>query len=166
MLRGTRSVFIVSYYFSQFCETKRIKLCCEAKLKMTKIGIITTYQRILYSSAVKKDVFKTTRPYSSTSNSNSSRENEKNDIKEKENLQKFREENNQKFNLRTGDIGHKVELVKVNLEDARKLALVQYENQKKLLEEKLESLKAIFGTGGLQPRTPDEEWYHKRVISI
>ena len=53
--------------------------------------------------------------------------------------------------------------MKVNLEEAKKLALVQYENQKKILDEKLESVKAIFGAGGLQPRTPDEEWYHKRV---
>ena len=149
---------------------------------MTRIGIITPYQRILYSSAVKKDVFKPSRPYSSSSNSSSSGGTEEKDSKETENLRKFREENEKKFDLKTGDIGQKVssklqnnqfdsfgqkvEFVKVNLEDAKKLALVQYENQKKLLDEKLESVKAIFGAGGLQPRTPDEEWYHKRVRRV
>lgn len=130
---------------------------------MTRIGIITPYQRIIYSSAVKKDVFKPSRPYSSSSNSSSTGGNDKKDSKEKENLQKFREENRQKFDLKTGDIGQKVEIVKVNLEEVKKLALVQYENQKKIFDERLESVKAIFGAGGLQPRTPDEEWYHKRV---
>ena len=130
---------------------------------MTRIGIIAPYQRILYSSAVNKDVFKPSRSYASSSNSSSTGGSEKKESKENENLQKFREENRHKFDLKTGDIGQKVEFVKVNFEDAKKLALVQYENQRKLLDEKLESVKAIFGAGGLQPRTPDEEWYHKRV---
>lgn len=130
---------------------------------MTRIGIITPYQRLLYSSAVKKDVFKPSRPYSSSSNSSSSGGPEEKDSKETENLRKFREENQKKFDLKTGDIGQKVEFVKINLEDAKKLALAQYEIQRKILDEKLESVKAIFGAGGLQPRTPDEEWYHKRV---
>ena len=130
---------------------------------MTRIGIITPYQRILYSSAVKKDLFKPSRPYSSSSNSSSNGGSEEKDSKENANLRKFREENQKKFDLKTGEIGQKVEFVKINLEDAKKLALAQYENQRKILDEKLESVKAIFGAGGLQPRTPDEEWYHKRV---
>jgi len=130
---------------------------------MTRIGIITPYQRILYSSAVKKDLFKPSRPYSSSSNSSSTGGSEEKDPKQNANLRKFREENQKKFDLKTGEIGQKVEFVKINLEDAKKLALAQYENQRKILDEKLESVKAIFGAGGLQPRTPDEEWYHKRV---
>jgi len=130
---------------------------------MTRIGIITPYQRILYSSTVKKDLFKLSRPYSSSSNSSSTGGSEDKDSKENANLRKFREENQKKFDLKTGEIGQKVEFVKINLEDAKKLALAQYENQRKILDEKLESVKAIFGAGGLQPRTPDEEWYHKRV---
>ena len=37
------------------------------------------------------------------------------------------------------------------------------DEQKKFLDEKVESLKVIFGGQPDTPRTPNEEWYYKRV---
>ena len=45
------------------------------------------------------------------------------------------------------------------LEDKRDLA-------RKLLEEKIESVRVIFGATPSKPRTPDEEWYYKRVSFV
>ena len=77
---------------------------------MTRIGIITPYQRILYSSAVKKDVFKPSRPYSSSSNSSSSGGAKEKDSKETENLRKFREENQKKFDRKISFVTENVDI--------------------------------------------------------
>ena len=136
------------------------------KKKMTRIGIISTYQRILYSSAAKKDFYiaSVTKSFSSTpSGSNgpsekviSSKDDTKKDVVDEK-----------AFNMKTGEIAveNKSDLLKsLNLVDAKKLALTQYENQKKILEDKIDSVRIIFG--GKQPRTPDEEWYAKRVSKV
>jgi len=132
--------------------------------KMTKIGIISTYQRILYSSVAKKDFYTVTvsKSFSSTpsgANGNS----EKVSSSKDETINKT-DADAKSFNMKTGEIaiGNKNDLLKsLNLEEAKKLALTQYENQKKILEDKIDSVRVIFG--GKQPRTPDEEWYAKRV---
>jgi DNA-binding HxlR family transcriptional regulator len=51
----------------------------------------------------------------------------------------------------------------LNFEDARELAVKTMGRQRKFLEDKLESLRIIFGGQPDAPRTPDEEWYYKRV---
>ena len=135
---------------------------------MTKIGVISTYQRILYSSAVKREFYT---PSSSSkralSTSAAVRSDSGDSKKNEENLQKLKEDKT--FNIKTGDIGDKLQQNKIdqlkslNIEDAKKIALEQYELQRKVLEDKLESVRIIFGGSGRQPRTADEEWYAKRV---
>ena len=183
---------------------------------MTKLGIISTYQRLLYTSAVKKDFYKSSRSFASSpgSGAQEGQAGDRNEIskttgteegskgndttaeegrggnetfttmaQQKENLQTsnlHQSDNEKSFDFKTGHIGGTpiqqihVDKLKSNLEDAKKLALVQYEVQKKfledksetakaLLEDKVESVKAIFGVGGKVPTTPEEEWYAKRV---
>ena len=61
-----------------------------------------------------------------------------------------------------------------NFEDAKNLLEKHYlqtrdqiEEKKQMaqkqLEEKIESIRVIFGATPSKPRTPDEEWYYKRV---
>jgi len=57
----------------------------------------------------------------------------------------------------------KVSARPLNFEEARDLAAKAVGNQKKFLEEKIESIKIIFGGQSDAPRTPNEEWYYKRV---
>ena len=132
---------------------------------MTKIGIISTYQRILYSSAAKRDLYYVTVSKSFSSTPSGSNGNSEKVTSSKEDINNKNDVDEKSFNIKTGEIavGNKDDLLK-SLEEAKKLALTQYENQKKVLEEKLDSVKVIFG--GKQPRTPDEEWYAKRVRII
>ena len=123
---------------------------------MTKIGIITTYQRILYSSAVKRDLYTSSKPFSSNPSGNegvkkSQRETVKNEEKEKT------------FDIKTGEIGIPQNDIFKNLklDEAKKLLLSTYENQKFALEDRLDSVRVMFGSK--PPRNAEEEWYAKRV---
>jgi len=123
---------------------------------MTKIGIITTYQRILYSSAVKRDLYTSSKPFSSNPSGNegvkkSQKETVKNEEKEKT------------FDIKTGEIGIPQNDIFKNLklDEAKKLLLSTYENQKFALEDRLDSVRVMFGSK--PPRNAEEEWYAKRV---
>ena len=132
--------------------------------KMTKIGIISTYQRILYSSVAKKDFYTVTVSKSFSSTPSGANGNSDKVSSSKDETKNKTDADAKSFNMKTGEIaiGNKNDLLKsLNLEEAKKLALTQYENQKKILEDKIDSVRVIFG--GKQPRTPDEEWYAKRV---
>jgi len=131
---------------------------------MTKIGIISTYQRILYSSVAKKDFYTVTVSKSFSSTPSGANGNSEKVSSSKDETKNKTDADAKSFNMKTGEIaiGNKNDLLKsLNLEEAKKLALTQYENQKKILEDKIDSVRVIFG--GKQPRTPDEEWYAKRV---
>ena len=157
---------------------------------MTKLGLITSssYQRLLYTSATKKDVFTPRRQISSTSSvwkdeqsppqSQSNTENtspkdesvktydfSKGEITNKtpaagssgiSNLDEAKSLLQKQYELTRNQIEEKSDLAKKQLGDTRDLA-------KKLLEDKIESVRVIFGATPSKPRTPDEEWYYKRV---
>ena len=157
---------------------------------MTKLGLITSssYQRLLYTSATKKDVFTPRRHISSTSSvwkdeqsppqSQSNTENaspkdesvktydfSKGEITNKtpsagssgtSSLDEAKSLLQKQYELTRNQIEEKSDLAKKQLGDTRDLA-------KKLLEDKIESVRVIFGATPSKPRTPDEEWYYKRV---
>ena len=157
---------------------------------MTKLGLITSssYQRLLYTSATKKDVFTPRRQISSTSSvwkdeqsppqSQSNTENtspkdesvktydfSKGEITNKtpaagssgtSSLDEAKSLLQKQYELTRNQIEEKSDLAKKQLGDTRDLA-------KKLLEDKIESVRVIFGATPSKPRTPDEEWYYKRV---
>ena len=149
---------------------------------MTKLGLITTYPRLLYSSAAKKDFYSPNRQISRTSSvwkdeqttppkSSTESENPENP-KSKDDPVKI-------FDFSKGEIGNKTERKAggpQSLEEAKNLLIKQYDwtrNQiedkremtRKQFEEKMESVRVIFGATPSKPRTPDEEWYYKRVSS-
>ena len=147
---------------------------------MTKLGLITSssYQRLLYTSATKKDVFTPRRQISSTSSvwkdeqspppnaSQSSTENKNS-----------KDEPLKSYDFSKGEITNKTSAGPGgprNLDEAKSLLQKQYEltrNQigekrdlaRKQLDDKIESVRVIFGASPSKPRTPDEEWYYKRV---
>ena len=158
---------------------------------MTKLGLITSssYQRLLYTSATKKDVFTPRRQISSTSSvwkdeqsppqsqsnnpENTSPKDEsvktydfsKGEITNKtpaagssgtSSLDEAKSLLQKQYELTRNQIEEKSDLAKKQLGDKRDLA-------KKLLEDKIESVRVIFGATPSKPRTPDEEWYYKRV---
>lgn len=51
----------------------------------------------------------------------------------------------------------------LNFEEARDMAQVALDQQKIVLHQKLDSLKVIFGGQADAPRTPNEQWYYKKV---
>ena len=146
---------------------------------MTKLGLITTYPRLLYSSAAKKDFYSPKRQISCTSSVwKEEQTNPPKNSKESDSVeQKSKDETVKIFDFSKGEIGSKSEKISVgpkNFEEARNLLLKQYDwtkNQieekrdmtRKQFEEKLESVRVIFGATPSKPRTPDEEWYYKRV---
>ena len=74
------------------------------------------------------------------------------------------------FDMRSGEIHErpkiknpKVTARPLNFEEARDLAVKTMGQQRKFFDQKLESLKVIFGGQPDSPRTPNEEWYYKRV---
>jgi len=74
------------------------------------------------------------------------------------------------FDLTSGEIlerpkikNPKVTARPLNFEEARDLAVKTMGQQRKFFDEKLESLKLIFGGQPDAPRTSNEEWYYKRV---
>ena len=135
---------------------------------MKKVHVLSSYQRVLFSSAIKKERFISNshggalicRNFSSNSNKDTEKETEK--------ISQHHDEKS--FKLQTGEIGgggstnQPSSSQTMNLEEAKKLAMKQYEIQRQVLEDKLESVRIIFGGGnGKQPRNADEEWYAKRV---
>ena len=146
---------------------------------MTKLGLITTYPRLLYSSAAKKDFYSPKRQISCTSSVwKEEQTNPPKNSKESDSVeQKSKDEPVKIFDFSKGEIGSKSEKISVgpkNFEEAKNLLLKQYDwtkNQieekrdmtRKQFEEKLESVRVIFGATPSKPRTPDEEWYYKRV---
>ena len=150
---------------------------------MTKLGLITSssYQRLLFTSATKKDVFTPRRQISSTSsvwkddqsppNPNGSQSSTENKNSKDEPLKSY--------DFSKGEITNKTSAVSSaggpkNLDEAKSLLQKQYEltrNQigekrdlaRKQLDDKIESVRVIFGASPSKPRTPDEEWYYKRV---
>lgn len=146
---------------------------------MTKLGLITTYPRLLYSSAAKKDFYSPKRQISCTSSVwKEEQTNPPKNSKESDSVeQKSKDETVKIFDFSKGEIGSKSEKISVgpkNFEEAKNLLLKQYDwtkNQieekrdmtRKQFEEKLESVRVIFGATPSKPRTPDEEWYYKRV---
>jgi len=136
---------------------------------MTKPGIITGYQRMIYSSlAVKRNFnfqlptrcFSTEKTHPASTNT-----------KEPKPDQPKVEREEKVFDMTSS--GEIVERPKIknpevttrplNFEEARELAIKAMGQQKKYFDDKLESLKVIFGGQPDTPRTPDEEWYYKRV---
>ena len=186
---------------------------------MTKLGLITTssYQRLLYTSVTKKDVFSNTarRQISSTSSvwkddqsppqSHSSSDTESKNFKDESvktydiskgeitnktsavgssgprNLDEAKSLLQKQYELTKNQIEDKSDLARKQLEDKRDLATKLLEDKRdeatklledkrdlarKLLEEKIESVRVIFGATPSKPRTPDEEWYYKRVSFV
>ena len=149
---------------------------------MTKLGLITSssYHRLLYTSATKKDVFTPRRQISSTSSvwkddqSQTPNASQSNTGTEKSS----KDETVKSFDFSKGEITNKTSAAGSsgprNLDEAKSLLQTQYEltrNQigekrdlaRKQLDEKIESVRVIFGASPSKPRTPDEEWYYKRV---
>ena len=150
---------------------------------MTKLGLITSssYQRLLYTSATKKDVFTPRRQISSTSSvwkddqSQTPNASQSNTGTESKNS---KDETVKSYDFSKGEITSKTSAAGSsgprNLDEAKSLLQTQYEltrNQigekrdlaRKQLDEKIESVRVIFGASPSKPRTPDEEWYYKRV---
>ena len=124
---------------------------------MTKLGIISAYQRIIYNSAVKRDFYTSSFHLSSASSGGK-------DPAQPVDDKNVKSTDDKAFNFKTGEIGlgQKNDLLKnLNIEEAKKLALHHYDNQKKLLEDKIDSVRVIFGSK--PPRNAEEEWYYKRV---
>jgi len=143
---------------------------------MAKPGMITTYQRILYNSIVKRDCLLPTRCFStdivllSSGKDNPSPPPGPPPLN-KELLDRPKVEREDKiFDMRSGEIHErpkiknpKVTARPLNFEEARDLAVKTMGQQRKFFDQKLESLKVIFGGQPDSPRTPNEEWYYKRV---
>ena len=149
---------------------------------MTKLGLITSssYQRLLYTSATKKDVFTPRRQISSTSSvwkddqSQTPNASQSNTGTESKNS---KDETVKSYDFSKGEITNKTSAGSSgprNLDEAKTLFQKQFQltrNQieekrdlaRKQLDEKIESVKVIFGATPSKPRTPDEEWYYKRV---
>lgn len=117
-----------------------------------------SYQRLVLSSCRSSKLSPTTsknwttRCVSSSGNSEGVKEEEK------------------KFDIASGNIQERSKLVTpkvttkpLNFEEARDLAQLALGQQKKLLEQKLESLKMIFGGQSDIQRTVNQEWYYKKV---
>ena len=164
---------------------------------MTKLGLITSssYQRLLYTSATKKDVFTPRRQISSTSSVWKDEQSPPQSQSNTENPSP-KDESVKTYDFSKGEITNKTPAAgssgTSSLDEAKSLLQKQYEltrNQieeksdlakkqlgdkiatmgdkrdlaKKLLEDKIESVRVIFGATPSKPRTPDEEWYYKRV---
>lgn len=67
------------------------------------------------------------------------------------------------YNLDTSDLQQKHLPKQMSFEDAREAAQKAYNLQRRHLDDKIEGLKAIFSGQPDTPRTPDQEWYYKRV---
>ena len=136
---------------------------------MTKTAIFTTYKRILYNSHVKRDFhlpsrgFSTKRVLLCSGKEGKAVEDSHKEAPEVERDDKY-------FDLTSGEIldrpkikNPKVTARPLNFEEARDLAVKTMGQQRKFFDEKLESLKLIFGGQPDAPRTSNEEWYYKRV---
>ena len=149
---------------------------------MTKLGLITSssYQRLLYTSATKKDLFTPRRQISSTSSVWKEEQSPSQSQSNSENT-KSKDESVKSYDFSKGEITNKTSAAgssggPKNLDEAKSLLQKQFEltrNQieekrdlaRKQLDEKIESVRVIFGATPNKPRTPDEEWYYKRVSS-
>ena len=147
---------------------------------MTKLGLISSssYQRLLYTSATKKDVFTPRRQISSTPSVWKEEQSPPQSQGNTENT-KSKDESVKSYDFSKGEITNKTSAVSSaggprNLDEAKTLFQKQFQltrNQieeksdlvRKQLDEKIESVKVIFGATPSKPRTPDEEWYYKRV---
>ena len=151
-----------------------------AKLEMTKLGLITSssYQRLLFTSATKKDVFTPRRQISSTSSVWKKEQSPPPNASQSETEHKdSKDEPVKSYDFSKGEITNKTSAGSSgprNLDEAKSLLQKQFQltrNQieeksdlvRKQLDEKIESVKVIFGATPSKPRTPDEEWYYKRV---
>jgi len=139
---------------------------------MTKSGLFSAYQKLLITSHIKSDLTASSRRFSlyqtllcsEKGRPITEQHEQHNDPGGSKNLA------NEKILDKTEDIldrpkikHPKVAARPLNFEEARDLAIKTMGQQKKFFEEKLESLRVIFGGQPDAPRTPDEEWYYKRV---
>ena len=152
---------------------------------MTKLRLITAYPRLLYSSAAKKDFYSPRRQISCSSSvwkdeqpvPPSPKPKTSKDSEYIEN-QQSKDETVKTYDFSKGEIVNKSEKTvssgPKNLEDAKNLLEKHYlqtrdqiEEKKQMaqkqLEEKIESIRVIFGATPSKPRTPDEERDYKRV---
>jgi len=136
---------------------------------MTKIAIFTAYHRILYTSHFKLDFRAPARCFSSDRVLLCSEKGKTTAENPTEAAPKVVRDD-KIFDLTSGEIldrpkikNPKVIARPLNFEEARDLAVKTMGQQKKFFDEKLESLKVIFGGQPDAARTPNEEWYYKRV---
>jgi len=138
---------------------------------MTKPGVITSFQRILFTSCVKRDHSLVYRCFSKNRVLLSSEKEGPASTTNKEPLDKLLVDREERiFDMTSGEIldrpkikNPKVTARPLNFEEARDLAVKTVGQQRKFFDEKLESLKVIFGGQPDASRTANEEWYYKRV---
>jgi len=141
-----------------------------------KTGLFSAYQRVLITSHVKADLTGSSRCYSlsrvllCSDKRRSALEQQDDPTSSTEPKQLGKEEEANKITDLNGDILDRPKIIHpkvtarpLNFEEARELAVKTMGEQKKFFEEKLESLRVIFGGQPDAPRTPDQEWYYKRV---
>jgi len=141
---------------------------------LVKTGLLNAYQRVLVTSHVKPDLTASARCFSlsrvvlCSDKRRPALEQQDEPTSSKEPKQLEKEE--AKITDLNGDILDRPKIIHpkvtarpLNFEEARELAVKTMGEQKKFFEEKLESLRVIFGGQPDAPRTPDQEWYYKRV---
>eukprot|EP00092_Neocalanus_flemingeri_P023471 GFUD01025451.1.p1 GENE.GFUD01025451.1~~GFUD01025451.1.p1 ORF type:complete len:590 (-),score=165.01 GFUD01025451.1:130-1899(-) len=141
---------------------------------MTKSGVITVYQRILYTSFLRRHYVHSCRCFSTDITLRFSgkdipsppppREDPPyKSVDREDKIQSIYDLTNGEVQERPKIKNPKVTTRPLNFEEARDLAVKAMGQQKQFFDEKLDSLKVIFSGQPDSPRTPNEEWYYKRV---